>query len=107
MKARLRNFLLFAVAMAASWYVGAFVSPTFSVTETTLDVQMAESGQPYYIARGERAYFDAVPIADSRLAAAAAGGEPPGITAALSRRTRSSTRSCTGDSGRCCRQWWR
>ncbi|MDE0690737.1 MAG: sodium:proton antiporter [Gammaproteobacteria bacterium] len=80
MKARLRTFLLFAVAMAASWYVGAFVSPTFSVTETTLDAQMAESGQPYYIAQGQRTYFDAVPIADSRLAAAAAGGEPPGIT---------------------------
>ncbi len=80
MKARLRTFLLFAGAMAASWYVGAFVSPTFSVTETTLDAQMAESGQPYYIARGERTYFDAVPIADSRLTAAAAGGELPGIT---------------------------
>ncbi len=80
MKARLRTFLLFAVAMAASWYVGAFVSPTFSVTATTLDAQMAESGQPYYIAEGQRTYFDAVPIADSRLAAAAAGGEAPDIT---------------------------
>ena len=80
MNARLRTFLLFAVAMAASWYVGAFISPTWSVTETTLDAHTTESGQSYYVARGERTHFDAVPIADSRLAAAAAGGEPPDIT---------------------------
>ena len=80
MNARLRTFLLFAVAMAASWYVGAFISPTWSVTETTLDAHTTESGRSYYVARGERTHFDAVPIADSRLAAAAAGGEPPDIT---------------------------
>ena len=80
MKPRLRTFLLFTSAMVASWYVGAFISPQWSVTETTLDAHVAESGQPYYIAQGERSYFEAVPIAESRLAAAAAGGEPPDIT---------------------------
>ena len=80
MNSRLRTFLLFVVAMAASWYVGAFVSPEWSVTETTLDARVAESGQPYYIAQGERTYFDAVPTADSRLAAARTGGETPDTT---------------------------
>ena len=46
------NFTLFSVALLVSWIVGLTVPPTWSVTETVLDVHTDIDGHLYYIARG-------------------------------------------------------
>ena len=61
------NFTLFSVALLVSWIVGLTVPPTWSVTETVLDVHTDSDGHLYYIARGEPVYFEATPLDQAQL----------------------------------------
>ena len=62
-----RRFVLLAIALAASWYIGANVSPTWTVEQTTLDVMTADDGRLYFVREGDRVYFEPVPMADAVL----------------------------------------
>ena len=81
MSSGLRKFALFAVAVAASWYVGANVAPTWTVERTTLDVSTASDGRLYYVQEGDRIYFEAVPMTEAVLDPdrIAASGEAPAV----------------------------
>ncbi len=81
MSSGLRKFALFAVAVAASWYVGANVAPTWTVERTTLDVSTASDGRLYYVQEGDRVYFEAVPMTEAVLDPdrIAASGEAPAV----------------------------
>ena len=63
----IRNFVIFAIAMAVSWLVGASVPPTWTVEQIALDVHTDDAGKLYYIYREKPAYFDAVPLAEAQL----------------------------------------
>ncbi|MDE0350832.1 MAG: sodium:proton antiporter [Gammaproteobacteria bacterium] len=62
-----RRFVLLAIALAASWYIGANVSPTWTVEQTTLDVMTADDGRLYFVREGDPVYFEPVPMADAVL----------------------------------------
>ena len=78
----IRKFTVFAVAILVSWIAGASVPPTWTVNRVTLDVLTDDDGGLYYLAEGSPAYFDAVPIEEAQLdaAALAAAGESPDVT---------------------------
>ncbi len=67
MPAHLLNFFIFSGALILSWVVGAVVPPTWTVSQAVLDVHTDSDGRSYYIARGEPAYFEPVPIEDAEL----------------------------------------
>ncbi len=67
MPAHLLNFFIFSGALILSWVVGAVVPPTWTVSQAVLDVHTDSDGRSYYIARGEPAYFEAVPIERAEL----------------------------------------
>ncbi len=67
MPAHLLNFFIFSSALILSWIVGAVVPPTWTVSQAVLDVHTAGDGRLSYIARGERVYFEAVPIERAEL----------------------------------------
>ena len=67
MPAHLLNFFIFSGALILSWIVGAVVPPTWTVSQAVLDVHTAGDGRLSYIARGERVYFEAVPIERAEL----------------------------------------
>ena len=67
MPTHLLNFFIFSGALILSWVVGAFVPPTWTVSQAVLDVHTASDGRLYYIARNEPVYFEAVPIEDAEL----------------------------------------
>lgn len=62
-----RNFIIFAIALIASWMVGSYIPPTWTVEKVTLDVRTDADGEMYYIYRGKPAYIDPVPIAQAEL----------------------------------------
>ena len=78
----IRKFTVFAVAILVSWIAGASVPPTWTVNRVTLDVLTDDDGGLYYLSEGSPAYFDAVPIEEAQLdaAALAAAGESPDLT---------------------------
>ena len=78
----IRKFTVFAVAILVSWIAGASVPPTWTVNRVTLDVLTDDDGGLYYLSEGSPAYFDAVPIEEAQLdaAALAAAGESPDVT---------------------------
>ena len=67
MPAHLLNFFIFSGALILSWVVGAVVPPTWTVSQAVLDVHTDGDGRSYYIARGEPAYFEPVPIERAEL----------------------------------------
>jgi Na+/H+ antiporter NhaC len=82
MTAGIQKFTVFVLAILVSWIAGATVPPTWSVNRVTLDVLMDDDGRLYYLSEGSPAYFDAVPIEQAQLDAAAlrASGETPPVT---------------------------
>lgn len=78
----IRKFTVFAIAILVSWIAGASVPPTWTVNRVTLDVLTDDDGGLYYLSEGSPAYFDAVPIEEAQLdaAALAAAGESPDLT---------------------------
>ncbi len=80
MPAGYRKFVLFALALAASWVAGLMVPPTWTVEQVALDAQTDENGQLYYRLQGEVVPFDPVPMAQAQLDPARVTGsrvEPP------------------------------
>ena len=61
------KFIVFALAMIVSWFVGANVPPTWTVEQITLDVQTDPVEGLYFVSGGDRTFFDAVPSAQSLL----------------------------------------
>ena len=61
-----QKFVIFALALAASWVVGKEIPPTWTIERIALNVHEDAAG-PYYIYRGEPVHFDAVPLEQSRL----------------------------------------
>ena len=61
------RFVVFAIAMIASWMIGSNVPPTWTVEQISLDVQTDADGGMYYLYGGDPTYFDAVPIEQSQL----------------------------------------
>ena len=61
------KFIVFALAMLASWFVGSNVPPTWTVEQVTLDVQTDPDGRLYYMYAGDQTYFDAIPAELSQL----------------------------------------
>ena len=61
------KFIVFALAMIVSWFVGANVPPTWTVEQITLDVQTDPVEGLYFVSGGDRTFFDAVPAAQSLL----------------------------------------
>ncbi len=61
------KFIVFALAMVVSWFVGANVPPTWTVEQITLDVQTDPVEGLYFVSGGDRTFFDAVPAAQSLL----------------------------------------
>ena len=61
------KFIIFVIAMIASWMIGSNVPPTWSVEQILLDVQTDADGGLYYMYGGDPTYFDAVPIDQSQL----------------------------------------
>ena len=115
----IQKFTVFALAIVVSWIAGASVPPTWTVNRVTLDVLTDDDGGLYYLAEGSPAYFDAVPIEEAQLdaAALAAAGESPDVTeefvsAVETRDGRTETvyyrleARRTGAGGRCCRPRW-
>ena len=82
MTAGIQKFAVFVLALVVAWIVGANVPPTWTVNQVTLDVQTDENGRLYYLAEGDRAYFEAVPIEQARLNPATVRGstDPPPVT---------------------------
>ena len=62
-----RRFVLLAIALAASWYIGANVSPTWTVEQTTLDVMTGDDGRLFFVREGDRVYFEPVSMEDAVL----------------------------------------
>ena len=67
MTAGIQKFAVFAVAMIASWFVGWYVSPTWTVEEISIDAQTDDAGALYYLYEGKPSYFYAVPVDRSSL----------------------------------------
>ena len=63
----LAKFVVFALAMIVSWFVGANVPPTWTVEQITLDVQTDPDDGLYFVSGGDRTYFVAVPAEQSLL----------------------------------------
>ena len=63
----MRRFVLFALALVASWLAGLYVQPTWTVEQITLDAQVDGEGRLYYRLEGKPVPFDPVPIAESQL----------------------------------------
>ncbi len=61
------KFVVFALAMIVSWFVGANIPPTWTVEQITLDVLTDADDALYYVSGGDPVYFDAVPAAQSLL----------------------------------------
>ncbi len=61
------KFIVFALALIVSWFVGANVPPTWTVEQITLDVQTDPVDGLYFVSGGDRTFFDAVPAAQSLL----------------------------------------
>ena len=82
MTAGIQKFTVFVLALAVAWIVGANVPPTWTVNQITLDVQTDEDGRLYYLAEGDRAYFEAVPIGEAQLNPETVRGstDPPPVT---------------------------
>ena len=82
MPAHLLNFFIFSGALILSWIVGAVVPPTWTVSQAVLDVHTDGDGRLSYIARGERVYFEAVPIERAELNPARVNGSnvAPAVT---------------------------
>ena len=78
----LQKFTVFVLAILVSWIAGATVPPTWTVNRVTLDVLTDDDGRLYYLSEGSPAYFEAVPIEQAQLDAAAlrASGETPPVT---------------------------
>ncbi len=78
----IQKFTVFALAILVSWIAGASVPPTWSINRVTLDVLTDDDGRLYYLSEGSPAYFEAVPIEQAQLdaAALAASGESPAVT---------------------------
>ena len=74
MSAGPRKFLLFALAMIASWVAGVYVPPTWTVERVALDSQTDEAGGLYYRLQGEAVAFDPVPLAEAQLNPAKVAG---------------------------------
>ena len=74
MSAGPRKFLLFALAMIASWVAGVYVPPTWTVERVALDSQKDEAGGLYYRLQGEAVAFDPVPLAEAQLNPAKVAG---------------------------------
>ena len=74
MSAGPRKFLLFALAMVASWVAGVYVPPTWTVERVALDSQKDEAGGLYYRLQGEAVAFDPVPLAEAQLNPAKVAG---------------------------------
>ena len=81
MTAGIQKFAVFAVAMIASWFVGWYVSPTWTVEEISIDAQTDTAGALYYLYEGDPTYFDAVPADRSSLDPERVGqsGEAPPV----------------------------
>ena len=80
MTAGTQKFFVFAVAMIASWLVGWYVSPTWTVEEISIDAHMDDSGALYYLYEGDPTYIYAVPMDQSTLdpqRVRASGEAPP------------------------------
>ncbi len=57
---------LFLVALAAAWYAGRHVQPTWAVEQRALETALDEEGRPYTKQNDERLYVeDVVPLAES------------------------------------------
>ena len=67
MSSGIRNFVIFALALVASWFVGAYVPPTWTIEKTELDVQTDTDGRLSYIYRDKPVHFDPVPLAQAQL----------------------------------------
>lgn len=67
MTSGIRNFIIFVLALSASWMVGSYVSPTWTVEKVTLDINTDPEGKLYYIYRDKPAYIDPVPLAQAQL----------------------------------------
>ncbi|MCY4662665.1 MAG: sodium:proton antiporter [Acidobacteria bacterium] len=78
----IRTFAVFALALLVSGIVGVAVPPTWSVNQVTLDVRTGDDGRLYFLSEGEPTYFEAVPIAQARLAPERVSGstEAPPVT---------------------------
>ena len=61
------KFVVFALAMIVSWFVGANIPPTWTVEQITLDVLTDADDALYYVSGGDPVYFDAVPAGQSLL----------------------------------------
>ncbi len=61
------KFVVFALAMIVSWFVGANVPPTWTVEQITLDVQTDPDDGLYFVSGGDRTFFVAVPDGQSLL----------------------------------------
>ena len=77
----IQKFAVFAVAMIASWFVGWYIPPTWTVEEITIDAQTDDAGALYYLYEGKPTYFDAVPADRSSLDPERVGqsGEAPPV----------------------------
>ena len=67
MTSGIRNFIIFAVALGASWLVGLYVPPTWTVEQVTLDVNTDADGKMYYIYKKTPVYIEPVSILESEL----------------------------------------
>ena len=67
MRSGIPRFIVFVIAMIASWVIGSNVPPTWTVEQISLDVQTDADGGLYYVYEGDPTYFDAVPIEQSQL----------------------------------------
>ena len=70
----MRRFLLFALALVASWLAGLYIQPTWTVEQIALDAQEDAAGQLFYRLEGESIPFAAVPVAESQLEPATVAG---------------------------------
>ncbi len=89
MTAGMQKFAVFAAAMIASWLVGWYVSPTWTVEEISIDAHVDDSGALYYLYEGEATYFYAVPVDESGLdpeRVRASGEAPPAMEEFVSTR---------------------
>ena len=67
MRSGITKFVVFALSMIVSWFVGWNVTPTWTVQQITLDVQLDLDDRFYYVSGGDRSYFDAIPVEQSLL----------------------------------------
>ena len=63
----MQKLAVFAVAMIASWFVGWYVSPTWTVEEISIDAHTDDAGALYYLYEGDPTYFNAVPADEAAL----------------------------------------